>query len=72
MHWLNIYDSIIEVIIKTEHNKEIIEEKYIIQNKKYVNIVHNSDLNFIKQNLTMTFQKLHNNNLTFECCFKVI
>lgn len=36
MHWLNIYVSIIEVIIKTEHNKEIIEEKYIIQNKKYV------------------------------------
>lgn len=33
MYWLYIYVSFKEKIIKTEHNKEIVDKKIIIQNK---------------------------------------
>lgn len=38
MHWLYIYVSFKEIIIKTEHNKEIVKKK-TSKKLKYVNIV---------------------------------
>lgn len=47
MHWLYIYVSFKEIIIKIEHNKEIVEK--IIIKIKYLIIVNSSDLNLINQ-----------------------